>query len=449
VLLVNLLGRMKGVVSHIAVAGVNETSRLPGVPLLGDRLLEGLRSLLDSLSGPASEYRTGFMVGRADDPDVRLAVGLVDEGMPDLVLGADAWRALLGRHVTESRWTDRCPLGPYFAATLGASETFKRLLLRNFGWNEGQLLEDLAFSLLNFGMDETAEAGRDRSELFIRDIGVAGAGAGGTAALYTLASFPRLTGSLAIVEPGNLKESNIGRYLMSDYSQVHERLPKLASVRDFLGRYAPDLSVRLEPGEWDEVAGEWRTVICTVDTPEARWDVQRSQPGLIIEAGVIGLLYSVLRVVPGGWCLECKHPRDPDITWKRRALRWGLTVEEVRRRFVEGAAITADDLVRLADVQCRSAEDFAPLLGTPFQEAPSLTECGETPLSLSIPSQAPVLPLVTTAAGIVIAAEVVKEMTGTGAPLHNFFDHDLRFPPRARRHVFRPRQLHCVSCAGR
>lgn len=448
-LLVHLLARMKGVVSHIILAGTSETSRHTGVPLPADRLLEGLGALIDSLSGPASDYRTELIVGRpVEEPDVRLAIGPVIDRMPDLVLGADAWRALLGRRAVDSRWIDQCPLGPYFAAVLGATEAFKRLLRSNFGWNEGQPVDDLAFSLLNFGIDETAAVGPDVPELSLRDLAVAGAGAGGTAVLYTLASFPHLTGDATIVEPGSLKASNLGRYLMSDYAQVHGGLHKLASVRAFLERYAPDLRPRLEPSPWHTVAGPWGTVICTVDTPEARWDVQRSRPRLIIEGGVVGLLYSVLRVVPGGWCLECKVPRDPDITWKRRALRWGLPVEDVRRRFAEGIPVTAEDLARLADVQGRQVEDFAPLLGKLFNELPSLTECGETPLSLRVPSQAPVLPLVTSAAGIVLAAEAVKEVTGLGTPLHNVFDHDLRFAPRTQRHVFRPRRADCTACGG-
>ncbi|HEV8634129.1 MAG TPA: ThiF family adenylyltransferase, partial [Chloroflexota bacterium] len=270
--------------------------------------------------------------------------------------------------------------------------------------------------------------------------------AGGTASLYALSSFPRLTGEPVIVEPGRLKVSNLGRYLMSTYDQVHGERSKLASVAAFLDRHAPELHPRLEPAPWHAVAGPWDIVICAVDTPEARWDVQRSCPRLIIEAGVMGLLYSVLRVVPGGWCLECKIPRDPDLTWKRRALRWGLTVEEIRRRFAGRVPVTAEDLARLADVQGRPAQDFAALLGRPFDELPSLTECGETPLSLSVPSQAPVLPLVTTAAGVVVAAEVVKEVTGVGAPLHNVFDHDLRFAPRPKRRVFRPRRPDCPGC---
>lgn len=448
-LLVHLLARMKGVVSHIVLVGADETGRLPGVPLPADRLLDGLHVLVASLSGPASDYRTELLIERSlAEPDVRLAVGAEGADSADLVLGADAWRALLGREAAHSRWTDQCPLGPYFAAGLGAAEAFKRLLQRNFGWSEGQILDDLAFSLLNFGTDETAAIGPDIEALSLSDVAVAGAGAGGTAALYTLVSFPHVTGDPVIVEPGSLKASNLGRYLMSDYAQVHSGLHKLASVQAFLSRYAPDLRPRLEQVPWHEVAGPWDTVICTVDTPEARWDVQRSRPRRIIEAGVMGLLYSVLRVVPGGWCLECKVPRDPDITWKRRALRWGLPIEEVRRRFAEGTPVTGEDLARLADVQGRPVEAFAPLLGKPFHEVPSLTECGETPLTLAVPSQAPVLPLVTTAAGIVIAAELVKDVTGLGTPLHNVFDHDLRFAPRTQRHVFRPRRPACPACDG-
>lgn len=449
VLLVHLLARMKGVVSQVVLVGVDETAMLPGVPLPADRLLDGLHALVCSLSGPASDYRTELLVGRpAVEPDVRLAIGGPAQGS-EVVLGADAWRALLGRYAVLSRWTDQSPLGPYFSATLGATEAFKRLLRRNFGWDDGRLLGDLAFSLLNFGTGEAAALGPDIAELLLSEhLAMAGAGAGGTATLYTLASFARVAGAPVIVEPGRLKASNLGRYLISDYGQVHSGLHKLDSVRSFLKQCAPDLRAHLEPVHWHQVAPAWETVICTVDTPEARWDVQASGPRVVIEAGVMGLLYAVLRVVPGGWCLECKIPRDPDLTWKRRALRWGLSIDEVRRRFVEGTPVTAEDLMRLADVQGRPMDDFAPLLGKRFHEVPSLTECGETPLSLSVPSQAPVLPLVTTAAGVVLAAEVVKDVTGVGVPLRNAFDHDLRFAPRAQRHVFRPRRPDCPACGA-
>lgn len=82
----------------------------------------------------------------------------------------------------------------------------------------------------------------------------------------------------------------------------------------------------------------------------------------------------------------------------------------------------------------------------PFDEAPTLTECGETALSLKVPSHAPVLPFATTGAGVVLAAECVKNLTGRGPLLSNYFAHDLRFRPRADRHVFKRRRLDCPAC---
>jgi hypothetical protein len=155
-----------------------------------------------------------------------------------------------------------------------------------------------------------------------------------------------------------------------------------------------------------------------------------------------------LRVVPGGWCLECKHPPDPEVTWKRRAQRWGLSLEDVKRRHRDGIGVSEADVKRLGAVQNRPVEDFEDLLGVPFDEVPALTECGKTPLSLVVPSQAPVLPLATTAAGIVVAAEVIKEAIGVGVELCNYFEHDLRFRPRTDRHRFKRRRLECRGCVG-
>jgi hypothetical protein len=175
-------------------------------------------------------------------------------------------------------------------------------------------------------VDRDSTSAPDLATVVLQDFAIAGAGAGGTAALYALASFPDLSGEVILVEPGRLKESSLGRYLMSTYDQVHGAMHKLESVKRFLAIHSPRIRIQGEPRFWNEVARDWKTVLATVDTPEARWDVQRSGPQVILDAGVIGTLYAVLRVVPGGWCLECKHPPDPAVTWKRRARRWGMPV---------------------------------------------------------------------------------------------------------------------------
>lgn len=446
-LLVHLLARMKGIVHKVVVRGPVSAIRLPGVPLPEADLGTGLAALVEGLSGPKSRYRCELILGReGGPPDVRLGIGPQD-GV-DLSLGADAWRALTGTFVDEARWEDWCPLGAYMAATIGAAETFKRLLRLNFGVSEGTIVDDLALSLFDDGIDLGAGRGPDMDAVQLTGLAVAGAGAGGTACLYTLASFPKVQGVVIVVEPGRLKASSLGRYLLSDYQQVHAEVHKLESVEAFLKACAPELRLVPEPLKWHEVTREWERVVCTVDTPEARRDVQRSGARAILEAGVVGTIYTVLRIVPGGWCLECKHPPDPGVTWRRRALMWGLPVEELKHRFGDGTLVTRADLERLATVQGRPVDDFLTLEGRPFDEVPSLTECGETPLALAVPSQAPVLPLTTTAAGILLAAEVVKDMTGLGRPLSNHFAHDLRHRPRPGGHRFRPRRDGCAGCSA-
>lgn len=444
--LANLLLRMKGIVREVMVTGVRGVRMRSHVPLSGETLDSGLEALANSLNGPSSEFHAELAVRDEASGDVTVGIGTVEA---ELHLGADAWRAFLGTHVKRARWNDSCALGAMMSAVLGAAEVFKCLVRKNTEWSDGHLVKDLAFSLYNFGVDHNADPGPDVQELEIHDVAVAGAGAGGTAFLYTLCALPRVSGKLTIVEPSALKPSNLGRYLMSTHDQVHGGVEKLESVRHFMQEHAPAMEAERIPALWHEVERDWCRVITTVDTPEARWDVQRSNPQTILEAGVsLGTLYAVLRVVPRGWCLECKHPPDPEVTWKKRALRWGLTVREVKDRYNRRVPVSRADLERLADVQNRPLGGLLELEGVPFDEIPSLTECGETSLSLKVPSQAPVLPFATTAAGVALAAELVKDLSGCGVPLNNYFAHDLRFRPRTDRHVFKPQRNECGACGG-
>ena len=444
-LLVHLLARMKGIVGQIDVCGLDDQTLLRGVPLIGASLKDGLIHLVTGLSGPKSDYvtRISFDDERCT-PDVTVAIG---DGDADIRLGADGWRVLIGSFAVESSWDEQSPLGAYLAATIGAAEVLKRLLLINVGWADGVLIEHLAFSLVDYSAGPDATPGIDIPGVDLRDVAIAGTGAGGSAALYTLASFPDLTGHLTVVEPGLLKPSSLGRYLMTTYEQVHAPIHKLDSMSRFVDVHASELALDPIEGYWHEVERDWGLVLSTVDTPEAKRDVQRSRPEAILDAGVIGgMLYGVLRVIPGGWCLECKHPYDPETMWNQRAARWGLGVDEVKRRYLTRELVTRQDIEHLADVQGRSVASLLELEGVPFDQIPSLTECGETPLSLQVPSQSPVLPLGTTAAGIVLAAEVVKQMTGVGRRLSNYFTHDLRRLPRSVDQRFRRKRQDCSIC---
>lgn len=434
---------MKGVVSSIAVTGVEGVPVLPGVPLEGGDLEAGLAGFVGSLNAPGLKYPATIAFADTSDA-VRVRIGTSAEA--DVVVGADAWRALLGRYAAEADWDAHAPYGAALGASVAAVEVFKHLLLRS-GIDDPQrrLAGDLAFSSFNYGVGAEAAVGPDVRELELLDVAVAGCGAGGSAALYVLALQPGIRGEIALIEPGRHKLSNINRYLMTTASDVHERRHKLGSAANYLSRFAPTLRPTLYPLTWEMLdAHAWQLVLATVDTVPARWAIQwRAEGAEIFDAAVDDLLYSVFRVVPGGWCLECKHPYDADYEIKQRAKRWGREVETVRTWMRENVPVTAGMIACLAEVQNREPAEYAELEGLPFTETPAMIECGETKLQTEVPSQAPVLPLATTPAGVLLAAEVAKHFIAPEAQLMNWLAHDLGRRPDRPRLAKRPASAKC------
>ena len=436
---------MKGIVKSLHVLGLANEPPLPGTPLRALTLREGLTAMTTDLSGSASEFPVSIKFTRAATPIARLRIGDADgEG---LQVGADGWRALLGASANSANWGATPPFGAALAATLAATEALKRLLTANGAQDPShRFLTDLAYSAFNYGLGAVAAEGPELRALDLRDTALVGCGAGGSAALYVLGMQPGLTGDIALIEPGCHKLSNINRYLATSASDVHERRHKLASLANYLARFAPALRPKLYPCRWEQLDEHpWSLVLSAVDTIEARWSIQgRCAPGAtILDGAVIDLLYSVLRVTRGGWCLECKHPYDAELAIKQRAARWGQTPETIRIWSASDRVVTADMLTVLAQTQNRDVEFYEQLLGMPFNETPRLTECGETMLRADVPSQAPVLPVATTAVGVFLAAEIAKHHVAPEAGLENWVAHDMARSPEAPRTRWRTARSGC------
>ena len=424
-LLVNALARMKGVVRDIHIVIDDDSSRvLPGTPLFSDRFTDGLGALVASLNTTESTFQGSIRLGPASNPTVRVHVGGTP-GTAEVVIASDAWRVLTGRFVTDADWHAANPIGPALAAVVAAVEVFKRLVTANAGGTDARLApQDFAYSAFNYGVNTDAAVGPDVGAVRLSDLAIIGCGAGGSGVAYILAMHARLDGVLALIEPGIHKLSNLNRYLATTADDVHGGRHKLSSLVNHLACFAPSLVLDLHARPWEQLdTHPWATLISAVDTIEARWQIHRRAPdhATIIDLAVYDLLYSVLRVTPGGRCLFCKHPHDPDLAVKQRALRWGVPLETIRDWTATNKPVDDAMLKILCRTQGRDAAVFNELLGLPFSETPRLLECGSTSLRADIPSQAPVLPLATSAVAVAGAAEIIKHITGhplstTGSP---------------------------------
>jgi molybdopterin/thiamine biosynthesis adenylyltransferase len=432
VLLVNVLARMKGVVRQIHVITDDNPKVLPGTPLRSDRFADGLAALVASLNATESTFRASLSLGPARDSVVRVQIGGTP-GTADLVVASDAWRVLIGRFAADADWRATNPIGAALAAVIAAVEVFKRLTAANGGTDARLVPEDFAYSAFNYGVNVGAAVGPDVDAVRLSDMAIVGCGAGGSGSACILAMHPRLNGIVALIEPGIHKLSNLNRYLATTADDVHQARHKLSSLVHHLACFAPTLVLDLHARPWEQLdTHPWGTLVSAVDTIEARWQIQSRarEDATVIDLAVNDLLYSVLRVVPGGRCLYCKHPHDPDLAVKQRALRWGVPLETIRDWTAADKPVDREMLDILTRTQGQDASAFVELLDVPFSETPRLLECGSTSLRADIPSQAPVLPLATSAAAVVGAAEVIKHATGI-PPLDNWLAHDLRRKPTA------------------
>lgn len=430
-LLVNVLARMKGVVREIRLDIASNPAVVPGTPLASAHLVDGLTGFIDSLNWPGAPYQAILRLGSSDSPVVTIGIG-TKPGSCDLVVASDAWRALAGSWTAEADWWATNPVGPALSAAIAATEAFKAITAINGASGTTPSPPDFAYSAINYGMNSEAEPGVDIPELKLRDLAIVGCGAGGSGSAYVLGMHPNLSGRIHLIEPGVHKLSNLNRYLAALAADVHGRRHKLGSLAGHLAVAAPTLDLVLHPRPWEQLDGHpWSTVVSAVDTVESRWQIQTraAQSAVIIDLAVDDLLYSVLRYGgPGDRCLYCKHPFDPDLAVKQRALRWGVSQHMIEEWTTANKQVDSDMIDTLARTQKRTPEDFADLQGMQFMDTPTLLECGSISLRADVPSQAPILPLATTAIAVVAAAEVIKSSVGL-VPLDNWLAHDLRRNP--------------------
>jgi len=423
---------MKGVVSGISLV-TGDADVLPGTPLPAGRLADGLAALVAALNSPGSEFLASLHPVPAPDPDVRVQIG-GRPGTADIVAAPDAWRALFGRFTADADWACSCPIGSALAAALAAVEVFKRLVAANRGGAHDRLAPaDYAYSAVNYQAGTDAAPGPDVPVLRLAGPAILGCGAGGSGTACITAMHPRLSGNLALIEPGVHKLSNLNRYLATTAYDVCLPRHKLSTLVEHLARFAPSLALELHARPWEQLDSHpWDTMISAVDTVEARWAIQRraAAGATIIDLAVDDLLYAALRVTPGGWCLFCKHPYDPDLAIKQRALRWGVPLDTVRDWTAADKAVDLQMLEILGRTQGKPVSAFSDLLGVPFTDTPRLIECGSTTLQADVPGQTPILPLATSAAAVIGASELIKQATGRSG-LDNWLAHDMRRNPES------------------
>lgn len=195
-------------------------------------------------------------------------------------VGSDNWIARLSRTSPVKSGQSSNPLGAGAAACLALANVFRAVFAAEVG--PESLDSEVSMSLLNLRPAGPGAANPKLGVLSFDDVHLAGSGAIGNGFLWAVTRMP-CAGTLHVVDPETVTDSNLQRYAMLMAGDAGEQKASLASQW-----LAENRHLRVVPHATDwaahvSVLPEHKadTVVCAVDSADARVQIQASLPRLI------------------------------------------------------------------------------------------------------------------------------------------------------------------------
>jgi hypothetical protein len=370
--------------------------RTIALPLLADTPLS--EALATAHAGFASQDR--LVATPAERCDLRLVFSGNRDG---LAVSTHGWAVALGERLPGTGNA----LAAAYAGALAAAEALKVLLGPLGGAGTGRRPWRGVVSLWDYAMSPTAGP-----PLEAVDLGTAawvGAGGVASAAAWSLAALSAqgtdLTGSGIVVDHDLIDPdgTNLNRHLtalMSDRGTAKARL-----LADLLAPAGITLGTREK--RWEAIAPDERhpaVCVVSVDDDAVRRAVQFDMPAVVLNAGTgdTGQYQTTVHNLLDGACLACISLADKTIAGPEHALadRLGISIADLRPHLRSHDPLPAH-LLAGSRLTARDREQAATIAGRDLLEH----FCGSLRLE-----QGPAvsIPMLSAAAGILLAAELVK-----------------------------------------
>ncbi len=363
---------------------------------------------------------------------------------PWTVINNDGWLARVSSGGNDLRTPtgQTNPVSALAAASLGAADTFKRLL--GVRPSKAPLFRDLSWSLHTY--EVTDDVGPSLPVVVPVNLLLGGVGAIGNGVVHLLSRLP-LRGYVAAVDGQTFGQENLGTCILIGPADLGTPKAKLAerwlSGRTSVQGFHEPLEVFVR-----RLGGELaypNVIIGALDNIDARHTLQDLWPDLMLDGAIGPFLCQVSRHPIGGdiACVRClfRHPAGEraEVVASRAT---GLTIER---------AVMPDDTVSEADVAAAPPtrrEWLANRLGKPICSV--ISEA--TTLELSDGKREgfePSVPFVATLASSMVVAELVRAATDPQSPIEPRFQFDVlrgpangQFLPQERR-----RDCYCTTRA--
>lgn len=275
------------------------------------------------------------------------------------------------------------PFAALVAAALGCAQTAKGLY--------PEILSGRRLGAIRF--DQAALGGPldlERPVVLERPV-FAGVGAVGCAALYALI-VAGAVGSVLLLDPDSLKDSNLMRYILFD--SRHLGMPKVEAAQAIVAASGLELTVDTNRSviqeflkQHEEERQRARLVVSAVDTYEARREIASGLPLRVMNAGTTPRDFTISRhgFGDGYACLACLYPaRQQDVeTDAVMAREMGLEKQEVLALRRKKTPLTLDLVRRVATARGLADDHYASYAGEPLDSFYNKEFCATTPVQTS------------------------------------------------------------------
>lgn len=342
--IINLLARMATDVVCIELDIPNAKIQGRISPLLPD--IQDLQELANETIQVIDVVQRGTGL----DP-IRIAIGNQPTEVADIYVRGAGW---VGGVSSAPISFTGCNLsfGPMVAASLAVAEVFKLIRLEPDAFKP---LTSAYFSIFDMkGSILLPRTDHLEPENFRYEGFLAGTGAVGCAALYTLWASPNLTVNMeaADFDPEGFTISNLNRYMLQTRQMIGQ--PKASTLGGLLHREG----FQLEGNDVgvERIQPKLGKVMSAVDKNSARAALQNWFPESLVGASTLGLRVQLLRSGPlgTGSCLRCYSPPEaekaddtirqelhanPELS-ESLAIQFGLSKEEIHRKTASGQCST-------------------------------------------------------------------------------------------------------------
>ncbi|MDE0334460.1 MAG: ThiF family adenylyltransferase [Defluviicoccus sp.] len=456
---VNLIARLYPVVQQLSIFVGNEHPLRARTPRWnGETLSAHLGNMLGAISPPVEWCLQDGSNAMISEIDEVLVVGDIQTS-GSVYVGCDGWDVLVSSDGPYSVSTDSNAVSVNVAACFGVSELFKRLLVRHASLFSDvpitPLSGSLTFSALTYKVGESQFNPPFPETIDLGRLTLVGLGAGGGATAYTLASVAGLRGHVNVIEPDEIIEQNLNRYVFADAKDASNKRKKADIIAELLGS-SPGISLSAFSKPWSEVipnlqVEDFQQVSAAVHSRAARRELQYETPLVLWDAAASedGEFRIWRHTFGQSDCMFCKHPSGEQDPERGRALQLatvlGLSAELLMEKIRKNDTFTVEECEAIQ----RHVDDTHEFdLPSPSQRLDDWesAQCGKLHVR-TVDEDVPI-PFSPVMAGVLIAGEIIKERVFPESVLDSYYFNTLlgRFMTRMVPNRRRPR-AGCEHCS--